>query len=73
MTQLVKYMSSLHETLSLIPSSFHSPSIQKREAEGLEIEYHPNELQVSLGYMKPYLESESQDPKQLQLTSLNYI
>lgn len=73
MTQLVKYLFSLQETLSLIPSSFHSPNIQKMEAEGLEIEYHPNEFQVSLGYMKPYLESESQDQKQLQFTSLNYV
>lgn len=73
MTQLVKYLSSLHNTLSLIPSSFYNPSIQKSEAEGLEIEYHPNELQVSLGYMKPYLENESQDQKQLQFTSLNYV
>lgn len=63
----------MHNTLGLIPSSFCNPSIEEMEAEGLEIEYHPNELKVSLGYMKPYLENEKQYPKQLQFTSLNYI
>jgi hypothetical protein len=43
----------MHDTQGLSLSSYYSPRLQRQKE--LETEYHLNELEVSLGYIKSYL------------------